>query len=99
MLCPMVYPSHYEPFRYHAIRPYETIFNSIMALKKQLGQNSRVAIYAYIELFNYRFPLSATVRSQYIAAQIKAARDSGANGWYAWSPRNHYGKLFEVLAA
>ena len=96
--CPMVYPSHYEPFRIHAVKPYETIFNAITALKKQLQPNSSVSIFAYIELFNYRFPLSPTQKMKYINAEMKAARDAGANGWYVWSATNHYAPLFRVLA-
>ncbi|PIZ03425.1 MAG: hypothetical protein COY58_09715 [Gammaproteobacteria bacterium CG_4_10_14_0_8_um_filter_38_16] len=95
--CPMVYPSHYEPFLYHAVRPYETILNSITALKKQLVNHSNVRIYAYIELYNYRYKLSGNARLKYIAAQMKAAKDAGSNGWYVWSPNNHYKPLFQVL--
>lgn len=97
--CPMVYPSHYEPYLHHAVRPYETIFNSITALKKQLQHHQAVSIYAYIELFNYRYRLSAPERLNYIRAQMKAAHDSGANGWYVWSATNHYAPLFQVLSS
>jgi hypothetical protein len=96
--CPMVYPSHYEPFRAHAIKPYETVFNAITALKKQLQPNSPVNVFAYIELFNYRFPLSPQQKIKYINAEMKAAHDAGANGWYVWSATNHYSPLFQVLA-
>ncbi|OGT43693.1 MAG: hypothetical protein A3F13_07025 [Gammaproteobacteria bacterium RIFCSPHIGHO2_12_FULL_40_19] len=97
--CPMVYPSHYEPFRMHAVKPYETVFNAITALKKQLNPGSSVSVFAYIELFNYRFPLSAQQKMKYINAEMKAAHDAGANGWYVWSATNHYSPLFRVLAA
>lgn len=96
--CPMVYPSHYEPFRAHAVRPYETVFNSVTALKKQLAGHPDVSVYAYLELFNYRFPLSASEKMKYIIAEMKAAHDSGANGWYVWSATNYYGPLWRVLA-
>lgn len=96
--CPMVYPSHFEPYREHAIRPYETIFNAVKALKKQIVGQKPVDIFAYIELFNYRYKMSHEARLRYIAAQIKAAHDSGANGWYAWTATNHYRPLLEVLA-
>jgi hypothetical protein len=97
--CPMVYPSHYEPFREHAVRPYETILHSVTALKKQLQNHSGVSVFAYIELFNYRYPLSPQQKIKYINAQMKAAHDGGANGWYVWSATNHYKPLFQVLAA
>jgi hypothetical protein len=94
----MVYPSHYEPFREHAIRPYDTVFNSVTRLKKQLEAHPTVSIYAYIELFNYRFPLSVSDKMKYINAEMKAAHDSGANGWYVWSATNYYAPLWQVLA-
>lgn len=96
--CPMVYPSHYEPFVFHSNRPYETVFNSVASLKKILQNHPGVAIYAYIEAYNYRFFLSPTKRTQYIKAEIKAAHDAGANGWYVWSATNHYAPLFQALA-
>lgn len=96
--CPMVYPSHYEPYREHAVKPYETVFNSIAALKKQIQAHPNVAIYAYIELFNYRYKLSPEQRIKYINAEMKAAHDGGANGWYVWSATNHYSPLFRVLS-
>lgn len=96
--CPMVYPSHYEPFRIHAVTPYETIFKSITSLKKQIANYPNVAIYAYIEIYNYRFFLSPEKKMKYIKAEMKAAHDAGANGWYVWSPNNYYSPLFRVLA-
>lgn len=95
--CPMVYPSHYEPYRHHAVRPYQTVLKSVLALKQQLKPFPHVKVYPYIELYNYRYPLSHASKLQYIAAQIEAVRASGANGWYAWSPTNRYGSLFQVL--
>lgn len=95
--CPMVYPSHYEPFLHHAVRPYETVFNSVTALKKRLQGFSNKKVYAFIELYNYRYPLSSEQKIKYIRAEIKAAQDSGADGWYAWSPRNLYEPLFQAL--
>lgn len=97
--CPMVYPSHFEPYRVHATRPYETIADSVKALKGQLVNHPNTSIITYIEMFNYRYKLSHEARLRYISSQIKAAKDSGANGWYMWSATNHYKPLFEVLAA
>lgn len=94
---PMVYPSHYEPFRYHAKRPYQTVFKSIKALKNQLRNHPHIKIHAFIELFNYRYPMSNHKRVKYIQAQIRGVYDADADGWYAWSARNKYGLLFRVL--
>lgn len=93
---PMVYPSHYEPFREAALKPYETVYDSLTALKKQIAP-SDVQIHAYIELFNYRYPMSTASRVKYIQAQLQAVKDAGADGWYAWSAGNRYDILFNVL--
>ncbi len=96
-ICPMVYPSHYEPFRYHATRPYNTVLKSVSALKRQLKDHPNVRVYAYIEIFNYRYPMSREKRMSYTRAQIQAAKDAGANGYYVWSARNQYDVLFNAL--
>lgn len=94
---PMVYPSHYEPFRYYAARPYRTVLESVSALKSQMREHPHIKIYAYIELYNYRYPMSYAAKAKYILAQLQAAHDAGADGWYAWSPQNRYKILFNVL--
>lgn len=96
-ICPMVYPSHYEPFRYHAVRPYNTVLKSVEALKRQLKNDKHVQVYPYLELYNYRYPMGRAQRMSYTRAQIQAAKDAGANGYYFWSARNQYGILFDVL--
>lgn len=97
VFCPMVYPSHYEPYQYHAKRPYKTVFDSIVALKKQLKNFPKVKIIAYIELYNYRYPLLRHKRYEYIKEQIRAVKKAGADGWYVWSARNKYHSLFTIL--
>lgn len=97
-ICPMVYPSHFEPFRKHAITPYDTIYDALMAIHGQFDNKSLpFKLIPYIELSNYRYPLSTKQRLDYIHAQIKAAEAAGADGWYAWSPNNIYENLFKVL--
>jgi hypothetical protein len=93
----MVYPSHYEPYLEHATKPYEIIYDSLQALKAQFDNKPPVKLYAYIELSNYRYPLSGEKRLAYIAAQIKAVKDAGIDGWYAWSAHNQYDYLFRLL--
>lgn len=96
-LCPMVYPSHYEPYKKHAKQPYETVFSSLKAIKKQFNQRPPFKVYAWIEMYNYRYKMSWDQRIKYIKAQIKATKDANINGWYAWSPNNQYKVLFEAL--
>ncbi|MEO8181294.1 MAG: putative glycoside hydrolase [Deltaproteobacteria bacterium] len=95
-VCPMVYPSHYEPFAEHAKKPYETVFTSLMGMKRQMGKQ-QVPVLAYIELFNFRHSMNTVERVKYIRAQLRAVREARAEGWLAWSAGNHYDLLFEIL--
>jgi len=97
-ICPMVYPSHYFPYAFHARRPYETVYNSLSSLRRQISGYPDVHVYAYIELFNFRFPLSRNAKIQYILDEFRAVRDAHADGWYAWSATNKYRLLFYILA-
>lgn len=96
-LCPMVYPSHYQPFKYHYQRPYHTVNGSLVRIKKQFHPDAQVKVIAYIELSNYHYPMSGQKRSDYIRAQLAAVKDAGVEGWYAWSAHNSYDHLFEVM--
>lgn len=96
-LCPMVYPSHFEPFREHAKTPYQTIYTSLRALRSQFDYKMPVKLYAFIEISNYRYPLPGEKRHSYIIAEMKAVRDAGADGWYVWSAHNKYDYLFSLM--
>ncbi len=96
-VCPMVYPSHFEPFRYYAKRPYKAVAKLVGGVKKQLRGQANVAIYPFIELYNYRYPLSRSARIKYIKDQIKAVKDANVNGFYVWNDQNDYAILFDVL--
>lgn len=96
-ICPMVYPSHYEPFHIHAVTPYKTVYKSLTDLKQNLKDNPGVKIIAYIEVFNYRFPMSHDTKVKYILDEMRAARDAHADGYYVWSARNKYDLLFSIL--
>jgi hypothetical protein len=95
-VCPMVYPSHYEPYEEHARIPYETVYGSLTSLKRQMGEQ-QVPVFAYIELSNYRFKLTPAERVKYIRDQLRAVREANAEGWLAWSAGNRYDLLFEIL--
>jgi hypothetical protein len=97
-LCPMVYPSHFEPYRIHAVSPYQTIYLSLRALRSQFDYKMPVKLYAYIEISNYRYPLPGNQRHAYILAEMKAANDAGADGYYVWSAHNKYDYLFTLLS-
>jgi hypothetical protein len=97
VMCPMLYPSHFEPYVPHSQQPYKTVFDSLGALKNQFNNQPQFKILPYIETFNYRYPLSPEQRRKYIAAQIQAALHQGSEGFIAWSANNIYHHLFAVL--
>lgn len=96
-ICPMDYPSHFQPFAFHSARPYETILKALTALKEQFNDKVPVKIYAWIETSNYHYALTSSAKQKYITSQIRAVNDSGVDGWYFWSPSNLYNNLFAVL--
>ena len=96
-ICPMVYPSHYEPYLEHSQNPYRTIYGSLNALVKQLHEHDHVRVYPYIESYNYRYPMNTAQRQSYIREELRAVNDSHADGWMVWSANNVYGNLFRVL--
>ncbi len=98
-VCPMLYPSHFEPYKEHAKRPYDTIYKSIIALRSKFkGGEVPFKLYPYIELSNYRHKFTDEQLIGYINSQIKAVEDAKADGWYAWSAGNKYDRLFAILA-
>lgn len=96
-ICPMLYPSHWEPYRVHAKQPYQTVYKALNHIKNRFGGKPPFAIYTWIEMYNYRYKFNYNDKLDYIEAQIKATEDAGVNGWYAWSPNNFYRDLFTVL--
>lgn len=95
-VCPMLYPSHFEPYKETATRPYETVHGAILALERQLAA-SPIPIYPYIEHFNYRHRMSDEERAAYFEAQLEAVLNSSAQGFYVWSVGNFYDIPFAVL--
>lgn len=95
---PMVYPSHYAPHRYHTDRPYQTVYKSLQAMKAQFDGQPPFRINAYIEATNFRNPGYGQQKMDYLREQIRAAEDSGVDGWYVWSARNKYDHLFRLLS-
>jgi hypothetical protein len=95
-VCPMLYPSHWEPHEQAAKDPYGTVHGALRALERQT-QSSPIPVYAYIEPFNYRHRMSHAERGVYLEAQLQAVLDSSAQGFYVWSAGNYYDVLFDVL--
>jgi hypothetical protein len=95
-VCPMLYPSHFEPYRETATKPYETVHGAIVALERQIKANP-IPIYPYIEHFNYRYKMTDEERSAYFEAQLEAVLNTSAQGFYIWSVGNYYDIPFAVL--
>jgi hypothetical protein len=95
-VCPMLYPSHFEPHEKTAKEPYRTVHGALTALDRQI-QSSPIPVYAYIEPFNYRHPMNDVERRDYFEEQVKAVLDSPAQGFYVWSAGNFYDVVFNVL--
>lgn len=96
-VCPMLYPSHFEPYIEYAQKPYFTYYSALDALHNQFSYNTPFKLYPYIELSNYRYNFTEQQLSGYIHSQIKAIEDINADGWYAWSANNKYDRLFNIL--
>lgn len=95
---PMVYPSHFEPYKVHAKQPYKTVHGALMSLRKQFNNEPlNFKLIPFIELSNYRYPLTKPEKIQYIKDQIRASEDANADGWYFWSAGNKYQTLFDIL--
>ena len=94
---PMLYPSHYEPFRKHAQDPHYTLLSSLQSLAKQMIDRKALATIPFIELWNYRYSMNEEQRIKYVREQIRGVREGGAQGWIAWSAGNHYETLFKAL--
>ena len=95
-VCPMLYPSHFEPYRETALAPYATVHGALVALERQT-KNSPLPMYPFIEHFNYRHRMTDAERAVYFEAQLEAVLNSSAQGFYVWSVGNHYDILFAVL--
>jgi hypothetical protein len=96
-VCPMLYPSHFEPYRETAKAPYETVHGALVALQRQTKSNP-IPMYPFIEHFNYRHRMTDAERAVYFEAQLQAVLNSSAQGFYVWSVGNYYDIPFEVLA-
>jgi len=97
VICPMVYPSHYEPYKKHARDPYFIVSETLRALHAQFPGLLPFKVYPFIEIYNYRYPLPRNQKLKYIYEQIRAVENKNVDGWYAWSAGNKYYYLFRVL--
>jgi hypothetical protein len=96
-VCPMLYPSHFEPYQKYAKTPYFAVHSALKALQAQFYGHVPFKVYPYIEVYNYRYPLSQAEKIEYIEKEILAVEDSKVDGFYVWNIHNDYNNLFYVL--
>lgn len=97
VVCPMLYPSHFEPYQEHARKPYDIVYQAINSLQRQFKRRTPFRVYVYVELTNYRHKFTEEQLVGYFHSQVKAVEDAGADGWYVWSAGNKYDGLFRIL--
>lgn len=97
VVCPMVYPSHYYPYQKHSAQPYDIVYKSLTSLKGHFSEKLPFKLNPFIEASNYHYKWSASKKVSYIQAQIRAVEDANADGWFVWSPQNHYDNLFNAM--
>jgi hypothetical protein len=88
---PMVYPSHYTEQKYKD-SPYLVVKDALTTGKKRTDTSIR----PFLQVFNMAIPTGMTIDA-YIAAEIQAAKQFGADGYLFWEPSNDYRALYRVL--
>jgi hypothetical protein len=88
-VCPMVYPSHYNPGEYNLadpdLSPYETVYYSLNGAKKRLGESFK-KLRPYLQDFSLKHHYGA----KQVRDQIQAAYDNDIGDWILWNPRCKY---------
>lgn len=88
-VCPMVYPSHYNPGEYGLAspnaEPYKTVYFSISGAAKRLG-DMRAKIRPYLQDFS----LGHKYGAKEVRDQIQACYDAGVYQWILWDPNCRY---------
>ncbi|MCB1151560.1 LysM peptidoglycan-binding domain-containing protein [bacterium] len=95
VLCPMVYPSHYKR-GYHGFddpADHPGYFVGEPTRRFLAQAQGRARVRPWLQAFPYRVD---DYGAGYVAVQIHAALDAGADGWLLWNPASMYG---EALAA
>ncbi len=91
LFSPMVYPSHYVE---QELRddPYGTVK---LALQHGMAR-VETPLRPFLQAFDMAIPAGMSL-PEYIAAQIRAAEEVGADGYLFWNPRADYSALWQAL--
>lgn len=89
VICPMIYPSHFEPGFEGLARPGDhpelMITAGVSRFAAQAGPGTLIR--PWLQAFPWRV---TDYGAGYVAAQIRAAEAAGAAGWCLWNPAGRY---------
>lgn len=89
VICPMIYPSHFEPgfegLDQPANHPDQVITAGVQRCRELAGPG--VLVRPWLQAFAWRV---SDYGSQYVQTQIDAATRAGASGWSLWNPAGRY---------
>jgi hypothetical protein len=92
-VCPMVYPSHYNPGEYGIAipndNPYRVIFNAMRDAKKVLGADGAQKLRPYLQDFSLK-GRGIRYGVKQVRDQMQAAADQGILNWTLWNARCAY---------
>jgi len=88
---PMVYPSHYAEQAYRD-DPYRVVSDALRSGKARVSASYR----PFLQAFDLALPAGMSLET-YIEEQIRAAEDTGADGYLFWHPACEYDTLYRVL--
>lgn len=98
VLCPMVYPSHYkrgyQGYDDPAEHPAYFVGEPTRRFLAQAGGRARVR--PWLQAFPWRVD---GYDAGYVAVQILAALEAGADGWLLWNPASRYGQALAAVEA
>lgn len=90
-ISPMLYPSHYNEQRYKD-NPYTVVSEALTTGEERVSTPFR----PFLQAFDRDIPAGMTMED-YIRAQIRAAKDNGADGYLFWNPACDYAPLYRAL--
>ena len=88
---PMLYPSHYVEPTYQE-NPYAVVSDALLGAGVRVSARFR----PFLQAFDMKLPANMTLET-YIAEQIRAAGEAGADGYLFWHPACDYSSLYNVL--
>lgn len=104
-ICPMVYPSHYNPGTFGLdvpdAHPYETVYGAMsksVEVMKEAGMEEHALVRPWLQCFTASW-VSGHIdyHAKQIREQIQAVYDAGYDEWILWSAAINYEQVPEAL--